>query len=104
MVNEKSLNSLMCLNYWKTMAKADQMKALAFLLGYQIQKLNYEKAKLSRYWQSPSEQVFMHKIDELIGRMYQTQRKMRQTADTISTIAASIKRAEDNVENNAKKL
>ena len=68
MINEKSLNSLLLLDSLHVIGKANEMRATAILLDYQIRKLEQEKIRLMKSWEGPAEQIFISKLESLITK------------------------------------
>lgn len=98
MVSEKSLNSLLLLDSLQVLGKANEMRAIAILLEYQIRKLEQEKVRLKKRWQGPAEEVFISKLDSLITQMQITKKRLKQTAETITDVSNKITQTESNLE------
>ena len=98
MINEKSLNSLLLLDSLHVIGKANEMRATAILLDYQIRKLEQEKIRLMKSWEGPAEQIFISKLESLITKMQMTKKRLTQTAELVTEVSNKITRTESELE------
>lgn len=82
------------MDFNRAKAQANKLESLANNIARQRSKANQEKQTIAANWKSDSANAYLRKIEVVESDMANAEKKLRQTANTIVTVATNTYRAE----------